>query len=175
MEILSAVASVGTFVVILVTAFAALIQLRHMRSGNQIAALTECREIIESRDFFAARRFVQDDLPLLLQDPAVVARLERRVLDDQLQPINYIGNFFENLGAFVKYGIIDRGIALDLWSGVVLTAWTALLPVTRIRRKVMKTQALLENFEYLAVLCDDYIARHPDGTYPSGMRRMPDS
>lgn len=175
MEVLSAAASVGTFLVILVTAVAALIQLRHMRSGNQIAALTECREIIESREFFTARRFVQDDLPLLLQDPAIVPRLERRVLDDQLQPINFIGNFFENLGAFVKYGIIDREIALDLWGGVILTTWTALLPVIRIRRKSMKTQILLENFEYLAVLCDDYIERHPDGTYPSGMRRMPDS
>lgn len=175
MEVLSAVASVGTFLVILVTAVAAFIQLRHMRSGNQIAALTECREIIESREFFTARRFVQDDLPILLQDPAIVPRLERRVLDDQLQPINFIGNFFENLGAFVRFGIIDRAIVLDMWCLVVLAAWRALLPVTQIRRKFFKTRAFLENFEYLAVLCDDYIARHPDGTYPSGMRRMPDS
>jgi hypothetical protein len=175
LELLSAIASVGTFAVILVTAVAAVVQLRHMRGSNQIAALTECREVIESPEFSAARRFIQDELPVLLEEPGFAARVERRVLETQLQPINFIGNFFENLGAFVKYGIIDREIACDLWSGVVQITWNTLLPVTNIRRKFLKTQALLENFEYLAVLSEDYIARHPDGAYPKGMRRMPES
>jgi hypothetical protein len=175
LELISAIAAVGTFVVIAATAVTAIIQLRHMRGSNQISALTECRETIESPEFFAARRFIQDELPVLLKQPDTVARLEHRVLDEELQPINFIGNFFENLGAFVRHGIIDKGVALDLWSGVVLSTWTALSPVTTIRRKYLGTRALLENFEYLAVLSDDFIARHPDGTYPAGVRRMADA
>ena len=170
LELVSTIASLGTFVVIAATAVAAIIQLRHSRSGNQISALTECREVIESPEFFKARRFIQEDLPSLLKQPGTAARLERRVLDDELQAINFVGNFFENLGAFVKHGIIDREIACDLWSGVVVTAWNSLLPVTAIRRRVLKTQALLENFEYLAVISEDYIARYPDGLYPRGSK-----
>ena len=170
---MTAIASIGTFLVILATAITAIIQLRHLRGSNQISALTECREVIESPEFFAARSFIQDDLPALLKQPETAARLERRVLDHELQPINFIGNFFENMGAFVKYGIIDRPIALDMWAGVVVTSWTALLPVTTLRRRVLGTQALLENFEYLSVLSEDFITRHPDGVYPKGVRRMP--
>ena len=47
-ELLSTLASVGTFIVIGATAIAAIIQLRHMRGSNQIIALTECRETLES-------------------------------------------------------------------------------------------------------------------------------
>ncbi len=173
LELLSALASAGTFVVILVTAIAAVVQLRHMRSSNQIAALTECREVIESPEFFAARRFIQDELPVLMKEPDFAARLRTRVLGSQLQPINFIANFFENLGAFVKYGIIDREIACDLWGAVVVGTWNALLPVTKIQREVLDTQALWENFEYLTVLSQDFIARHPDGVFPSGIRRLP--
>ncbi|HLN46905.1 MAG TPA: hypothetical protein VK216_01420, partial [Magnetospirillaceae bacterium] len=110
-----------------------------------------------------------------LKQPGAEARFERPVLDDELKVINFIGNFFENLGAFVKHGIIDREISCDLWARVVLTAWNSLLPVITIRRRALKSRALLENFEYLAVLSEDYISRYPDGIYPRGMRRMPEA
>jgi len=58
LEAWSTVASVGTLFVIAATAFAALVQLRHARSSNQIAAVTEMRETIESERFRAARRFM---------------------------------------------------------------------------------------------------------------------
>ena len=32
--------------------------------------------------------------------------------------------------------------------------------------------ALWENFEYLAVLAQDWLAMHPKGTYPAGVRRL---
>jgi hypothetical protein len=170
---LTAISSIGTFIVILATAITAIIQLRHLRGSNQISALTECREIIESPEFHAARAFIQNELPALLKEPETRTRLERRVLDPQLQPINFVGNFFENMGAFVKYGIIDRPIALDMWSGVILTSWSSLSPVVMLRRRAFGTQALLENFEYLAVLSEDFIAKNPEGVYPKGVRRMP--
>jgi len=152
----------------------AFLQLRDARGKNQIVALSEMREAIESPDFFAARRFVQDELPSLLRQPGFAQRVERRVLDDDLQAINKIGYLFENLGTFVKYKIIDRDIACDLWADVVLSSWHSLAPVIAIRRRVLAPSSL-ENFEYLAVVCEDWRARHPAGAYPSGVRRMPDA
>ena len=156
------------------TAIAAIIQLRHLRSSNQLAALTECREVIESQRFFAARRFLEVDLSNMMKQPGFVARLKPRIMDDELEPAQFVGNFFENMGAFVKYGIIDKDIACDLWGGAVLSSWRLLFPITRVRREALDP-ALLENFEFLAVLCEDFVAKHPLGTYPKGMRRMPDA
>lgn len=50
-EWLTAIGTIGTFVVIAALAAAALFQLRHMRGSNQIMALTEVRETVESADF----------------------------------------------------------------------------------------------------------------------------
>jgi hypothetical protein len=175
LELLSAIASVGTFLVIAATAVAAIIQLRHMRGGNQIIALTECREVIESPAFTEARRWIQDDLPLRLKEPGIKDKLENRVMAKDLQAIDFVGNFFENLGALVKHGIIDQEIACDLWSQVVVETWRSLLPVTTLRRRSGGSRALLENFEYLVVLSEDFMARNPDGVYPNSMRRMPEA
>ncbi len=174
LELLTAVASVGTFIVIAATAITAVIQLHHLRGGNQIVALTEIREVIESDKFAAARHFIVDDLPDLVKKPGFADDLKTAPLfDKSLEPAGFVGDIFENLGALVKYRIIDPVIACDLWGGVVLSTWTLLLPVTMSRRQRAGARALWENFEYLAVLSEDWAARHPSGAYPGGVRRMP--
>jgi len=74
-EWISAVAAAGTFLVILASAIAALVQLRHMRGSNQIVALTECRETMESAEFGDALTFVSYELPKRLNDPREAERL----------------------------------------------------------------------------------------------------
>ena len=172
LELLSTLAAIGTFVVIAATAVAAVVQLRHMRSSNQISAIMGVQEVIESHEFRAARRFIQDELPRLMKEANFAARIKGRVLDSELASLNLVGNIFENLGAFCKYGIIDKEVFCDLFSGPVLSAWTAMMPVIAVRRRSLAAPALLENFEYLAMLCEDFEARHPDGAYPRGARRM---
>ena len=171
LEVLNTIASIGTLLVIAATAVAALGQLRHTRGSNQIIALTECREVLESDSFAAALRFVQRELQERLGDQDFRKRLNVRPLDADLRQINVVGNFFESMGSFVKHDIIDAKVACDLWSGVVLGAWTALLPVLAIWRRT-DGKALWENFEYLATLSEDFFKRHPEGTYPFGVRRL---
>ena len=171
-ELVSAIAAVGTFVVIAATAFAAIVQLRHLRSSNQITAITGVREVIESPEFVAGRRFLQSELPRLMKEPHFAARVEDRVMDSELMPLNLVGNVFESLGIFCKYRIIDKDVACDLFSGPVLTSWSALAPLIGMRRRALDSPGLWENFEYLAMLCEAFEARHPDGAYPHGARRL---
>lgn len=171
-EVISAIAAVGTFIVIAATAFAAVVQLRHLRSSNQISALIGFQDVITSPEFGAARRFIQNDLPRLMQDPDFAARVEGRVLDSELNTTNLVGNVFESLGTFCKYKLIDKAVACDLFSGPVLASWNALMPLIAIRRRILTAAGLWENFEYLAMLCEDFEARHPDGAYPRGARRL---
>ena len=169
-EWVTAIATAGTFVVIAASAAAALLQLRHMRGSNQIVALTECRETMESREFQEARQFVRNRLPTMLQDLAIQQAIMSGFMPIELYPANYIGNFFESMGGFVRFGIIDKTIACDLWCGVVYGSWLSLLPMTRVIRE--RDAGLWENFEYLAVLSQDFMNRHPT-SFPKGMRRMP--
>jgi len=62
LELINTFVTFGTFVVIAATAIAAIVQLRHARSSNHIAALNELRETTEVPDFQAALYFVQGEL-----------------------------------------------------------------------------------------------------------------
>ena len=171
LEIWNTAASIGTFVVITATAIAALAQLRHLRSSNQIAAVTKLQETLESERMTLARRFVNEQVPKLLADPAGRSKLGATVVPPELEAVRDVGNFFELVGTFVRLGIVDRNIALGLWDGEVLASWRQLEAVTMIRRKVL-APGVWADFEYLAVLGEESIARTGGDYYPRGMRRM---
>ncbi|MBV8374149.1 MAG: hypothetical protein JO302_01460 [Candidatus Eremiobacteraeota bacterium] len=175
LELVNTLATFGTFLVIAATAIAALVQLRHSRSSNQIVVLNEIRETMESPEFQAARHFAETELPVKIQDPEFrIQFAERLKRTHEMQPlfekINAIGNFWENVGVFVKAGLLDRDLALDLWSGVALVTWERFAPLTAVARR--SNGALWENFEYLAMLSEDFQAAHANGTYPVGARRL---
>ncbi len=170
-EWIAAIGTIGTFFVILASAIAALKQLGHMRGSNQIIALTECRETLESPDFRAAQAFVSYELPKRLQNPEEARKVAVLPFSDEYQAIGTVANFFESMGLFVKSGIIDPQIACDFWGYVVLRNWYALLPVTTYVRRTV-SEALWENFEYMAVLSEQFNEKHPT-SYPPGLRRMP--
>jgi Domain of unknown function (DUF4760) len=171
LEAWSTVASLGTFVVIGATAIAALVQLRHMRSSNQIAAATEMRETLESESFGRALRFVAEQVPKLVADPTERNKLGSLIIPPEFDAVRSVGNFFEVTGALVKLGIVDRALVCDLWDGVVFKSWKQLEPITMIRREVSEP-GLWANFEYLAVICEESLTKTQGDHYPRGMRRM---
>ena len=172
-EWVTAIATAGTFVVIAASAAAALVQLRHMRGSNQIVALTECRETLESPEFREAQRFVSFELAARLADEAEARKVAVIPFSGEYQAIGTVANFFESMGLFVKSGIIDRRIACDFWAYVILRNWSALAPVVTYAREVSGVPQLWENFEYLAVMAEDF-SQEQRATYPPGMRRMPE-
>jgi hypothetical protein len=174
-EWVTAIGTIGTFVVITASAIAALIQLRHMRGSNQIVALTECRETLESPDFREAQRFVSYELPKRLQDPAERMRIAQpqSQFEGEYKAIDTVANFFESMGMFVKNRIIDRDLALSMWCYVVLRNWNALLPIITYVRDDLHEPSIWEHFEYLASLSEIYLRDHPGGTYPKNVPHLP--
>ena len=176
LELANTLATLGTFVVIAATAIAAILQLRHARTSNQIAALNELRETTETREFMEASHFVQGVLSAKLQDPEFRYQVAMRsVRSDETRALiakaNLVGNFFESMGTLVKTGLVDKELALQIWDGVTVQAWEHLAPYVAIVRR-SAGDVLWEKFEFLAVLAQDWIAAHPKGTYPVGMRRI---
>lgn len=167
-------ATIFTAVVIAASAAAALIQIRHMRKGNEIELMQKWTEAIESPEFEQARSFILNDLQRMLADPHRMRALSwDNALPPELLPMRAVCNHFESVGAFIKLGSVDPHVACELWSYVVLQCWRGIAPFAAMARKHAGTDAIWENFEYLAVLAERYIAAHPDGTYPPGVRRMP--
>lgn len=165
-------AAVVTCVVIVASAIAALVQLRHMRSSNQIVALTGCREVLESPEFRAAQRFVSLELPQRLADLTEARKLsEMNPLTGDYQAILTVANFFESMGLFVRNGIIDKTIACNFWYFIILRNWKALAPFIEVYRDRVGPSAWVY-FEYLAVLAARHEAQHQN-LYPAGQPRMP--
>ena len=174
LDVVNVIATVGTFVVIAASAVAALIQLRHMRGSNQITALNEFRETLESGEISEAQRFVSFVLPERMLDHAERVKMTTLPFTGEYEKIASIANLFESLGEFVKIGIIDAHIACDIWGFVVVRNWNALAPLTTYIRATLGMPQLWENFEYLTILAKRYMERYPNGTYPSNVPRMPE-
>ena len=171
-EWITAIGTLGTFVVIAASAIAALLQLRHMRSGNQIAAYNECRETMDSPDFRTALHFIRTELPRRLREPGAAEEISSQNLPGEYASIRVVANLFESMGLFVRIGMMDRRIACELWAGIVLDVWTALGPLTQvIRRRI--GEGIWINFEYMAALSKLYIDSKDGTLYPEGVPRMP--
>lgn len=176
LELWNTVATVGTFLVITATGLAAIVQLRHMRGGNQIAVLTELRASQQTPEYLKAVHYVFSELLSKMQDPAFRYQLANRTArtaenNQQISYAEVVGDFYENMGVFAKTGLVDRRLLMDIHAAVVLDAWNALAEVTAILR-AHYGRAIYENFEYLAVLSQDWNAAHPDGSYPNNVRRI---
>jgi hypothetical protein len=176
LELLNTLATMGTFLVIAATAVAAIIQLRHLRSSNQIVALNELRATHDKPDFIEAQRFLLVQLEDALADPVFRRQIGNRAertseAQADIAKIEMLGNFYEVMGMLVKTGLIDKRTLLEIWSELAVIAWEKLEPVTAILRRNAEP-GIWENFEYLVVVSQDWLAVHPQGTYPAGVRRL---
>lgn len=173
-EWLTAIGTIGTFVVIAASAVAALLQLRHMRSGNAISLLTAYNTEFDTTEFQLAFDYVRSKLPLRLMEEAVLAELAQAPpFLGEYAAIRTIANFFEDMGAFVLTGLLDKHIVCTLYSENVTSAWKSISPVAALIRYKIESPQIWENFEYLALLASRFIEQYPDGVYPATEKRMP--
>jgi hypothetical protein len=176
LELVNTLATFGTFVVIAATAIAAVVQLRHARSSNHIAALNEIRETVETPDFEEANHFVMSQLATKLQDPAFRYQFGKPAArTDEMRPFinkaNAVGNFYEGMGVLARIRLVDRELIFQMWADTIRMSWENLAPLAAIHRQ-RAGDAVWESFEYLTVISQDRIAAHPKRTYPAGVRRI---
>ncbi len=182
LELVNTVASLITVTIVAATAITALVQLRHLRSANQVSALMSVGEKLDTRQFTEALTLVHGSLQTELADSAYRA-YEIAIYRSAPPPavherhiamhnaVLLVGNTFELMGILVKKRVVDPMIFLDEYCEVTLRAWTVLQSYTALGREAMDWSAAWENFEYLAVLSEDFMQRHPS-TYPKGVRRL---
>ncbi|MBV8172645.1 MAG: DUF4760 domain-containing protein [Candidatus Eremiobacteraeota bacterium] len=183
LEVINTIATTTTALVIAATAIAALIQLRHLRAANQIAALLAVQNELDSGDFREAEVTVREQLGSMLEDPDFCAfeiALSRRVFAGKMNEnylkvrssANLLGNTFENIGSMVKNGILDKHLVMDIYSWIVASYWDRMAGLIAMGRASTGQISIYENFEYLAALSKRYLATNPV-TYPRDLERLP--
>ena len=181
LELVNAIASVATAVVIGATAIAAMIQLRHLRMNNQITALLAVQAEFDAKDFRDAEALMRRKFPALSDDTefceyfiALIkdqTPVENSQYEEARHATRLVARMYENLGVLVKRGIIDASLILDVYSFTVTSAWSDLEGLVALMRAGTGEEKLLENFEYLASISQDHLAAHPD-EYPRRVKRL---
>lgn len=170
LEVVNTVATVATFLVILASAIAAVIQLRHLRAGNDLQGLLKVLETAYEPAIQEAFDFLSHDFPEKIKDPKFRQELLMHPIDSHVHKELIAMEYYERLGSFVKNHLISTKFYLDCSSPDLY--WDVLAPVVGAMRQ-SHGQSAYENFEYLVVLSKNWNERHPEGNYPKGVRRLP--
>ena len=166
-DALASLAQVGTFVVIFVTAIAGLIQLRHLRAANQVSGMQTFFQMYEGAEFKSAFSFVRRELNHRLEDPTFRQELRIGDLDRAVHPEISVCNFFDQWGGYYRIGVIDRRAFMRQNAGLVDAFWQQLSPVVAlVASSNGGVNTAFEQFEYLAMQAQTWIAKHPGGDYP---------
>jgi len=173
LEFWSTLASIGTFIVIAATAVAAVVQLRHMRSANKVAAIQTFAATYEGPDLRDAFHVVRTELGQRLQDRAFRRELRTGNTDRLTHPEIQICNFFDQWGLYYRDGVIDKDSFMRVNAGVIVRHWELLEPVVALLADPTRGNFAFQQFEYLTVQARRWLERHPDGDYPKGEQRIP--
>jgi hypothetical protein len=170
LEAWNTAAAVGTFVVIAASAIAALAQLRHLRTSNQLSGLLSVFAMLQDPSVRELVNFVRHDLPDRMKDEKFRATLLENPIDRRKHPELYLCDMYNHIGSFVRSGLIDEDTYLQTdWYNVNLY-WGLLAETIAITRA--SRPHIFENFEYLASRANAWMEKHPHGDYPDDARRL---
>jgi hypothetical protein len=169
LEVWTAIATIGTFVVLAAGTAAALIQLTHLRSSNQLQALISLGS--ELQHLAPQLGFVYHELPRKMEDPEF-RREVGFVTHPERHPELLVAIFLDRFGLLVKLKLMPERFIFEYSGGAdaILKCWTNLEGVIAIRRREMPNA--YQNFEFLAVRARKWDDRFPNGTYPSNEPRI---
>ena len=167
---LSALASLATLIVVAITAYAALRQMRHMHSGNQVAALLPLIEQYRSPEMMASQQYVARQMNKDLTDPD--ARRGASVIPQEgpvRAALPFI-NFYESCGALVFARVIGLEMLLRYFYSPS-DIWEIAEDYIALARKAAGSQTF-ENFEALVVLERQHTKRYGASLYPKHLPRL---
>lgn len=157
-----------TLLVVALAAYAALQQMRHLRSGNQTAALLSLIGELRDESYLASGAYVTTQLAHDLDDPENRAGAEAATWTGPTrQALRYL-RFYEALGSLVFSGALELDLVLRYF--LVAHDWQQVEPLVLVIRR-RAGPSLFEMFEALAMAEARYVAQHGDSWYPRGLPR----
>lgn len=174
LELISVAASVATLVVLTAAAAAALIQLRHMRAGNQLQAFIDIYARANSPEMMRLFDFVLMDLSdVAKNDPEYVDKIVRREVPSSESPLR-VAFWFDEVGIALRQELVSAEVVFQIGASAYATVsvWRAMQPLIEALRK--RSRASFLHFEYAAVRAQQWLEAHPEGDYPADTPRWRD-
>ncbi len=168
----NAIVSTATLVVVAAAAVAAVRQIRHLRAQNTLQGLLKVLDDWRDPTFREWVNYVRNQLPVRMAEPGFFEELDGRI-DRSRHPELHVCDWYEQVGSFMKHGLLDEQTMMDVSSGSAPYIWREIEPViTYMRQK--RGDSVYENFEYFAARGVMFSRAHPNGCYPAGTPRMRD-
>lgn len=161
-EAVTAIASLITAIVIAATAIIAVVQIRHLRTANQLSAALSLYSEMDDPDLRKARTFVQTELEERMQDPVFREQIANGKFDRNVHLEIRLGNYWEKFGLLLRTKLLDKTLFFDWGAPACLNDWRSLRDVTRAIR--VRSPEVWRDFEYLARLSAehvDFVLAHP--------------
>jgi hypothetical protein len=172
LELLSALGTWVTAIIIGATAVAALIQLRHIRASNELTAFSEAWDLWFSAPVQNGFAFIQRELKTRMEDPAFRRELDSPVpVDHAEHPELNVADFLDNIGVMVVLGLMREETIMQPGSQLLVEVWATLAPGIAIMRRKRGAQ-LYVSFEYLEMRARLGQKRFPDGYQRNGWQRV---
>ncbi|PZR59054.1 MAG: hypothetical protein DLM50_02130 [Candidatus Meridianibacter frigidus] len=149
LNLIWAVASIGTFFVFVISAVVALGQFRSNSRSNQLAGLQAVSAHSTGTDFQRWFAFVLKELPIKMADPAFRDGLRENPIDRDAHPEIQLADWYEEVGILAKYGVVHEAPLIELLRGGPETAWRALGTTIALYREIWGF-SYYRNFERLA-------------------------
>jgi hypothetical protein len=175
-EWLTAASAFATLFVIALTAYAGLRQLRHMRSGNQVAALLPLTEKYSELDIQESMQYVMSDaLRRDLENEDVRRGVQAIPVTGPARKAMTILNFYESVGVLVTARVLDLDLVLRYFT-LPSDLWELSHDYIAITRRSRGLE-VFENFEAMVALERRYAGKHGTSLYPRDLPRVqtPDS
>jgi hypothetical protein len=147
--LIQAFASVGTFLIFVLTASFALRQLRSSNRSNQLAGLQAVSSHYNGQDFAGWFKFVMEDLPGKMEDPTFRNELRLNPIDRDVHLEIRLADWYEEVGILAKYGVVAEKPLIEFLRGGPETAWGALEGTIALFREIWGS-SYYRNFERLA-------------------------
>ncbi|MDQ6767672.1 MAG: hypothetical protein M3Z41_07670 [Candidatus Eremiobacteraeota bacterium] len=169
LEVLNTIGQYFADALILATAVAAAIQLKHLRNANDLQGLLKVLEMAYEPAIQEAFDFLTHSFPEKIKDRQFRRELLEHPIDSHIHKELIAMEYYERLGSYVKNHLIPADLYLDCSSPEHY--WDLLAPVVATLRQKYG-RASYENFEYLVARAQDWDTAHPDGNYPKDVRRL---
>jgi hypothetical protein len=171
-EFWAALGSMGAFIVIALSVLVAMVQLRHMRKGNQLQALLSVERDFDAPDLQHAFHYCQSELPEKMEDAKYREELASiGFIDVRRHPEMVACNWFNQVGTLVKNDLVPEDVFLDLFGRLVDHYWRVLEPTIAVLRR-RRGPSQYSNFEYLAMRSRKWRVHHGTGLFPHNAGRL---
>lgn len=128
-EAVTAVTSAITTLVLIVTVIMASRQVQLLRRSTQLDGLIRILEEMDDPALIAAYHFVLDQLPARMQDATFRQSVVDGKTDESIQQYLPILRFFEKVGSFVKFGLLEPEAVYCQAGSTAVKMWNALQEV----------------------------------------------